>query len=419
MLHPSTYQNLILAIVLTTTTFVNVSSKADDRLEIAPDALQSASKMLREAIKKEEVTGAAHLVLHRGVTRHLEVAGVCDVDDRRPLKVDTILRIYSMTKPITSVAAMTLFEQGKFRLDDPVGKYIPAFAKTTVLERDGDAVKIVPAKRPITVRDVFRHTTGYSYGDESPARAYYEREGVRYRGPLEMFPPRMNIEQAAEALARIPALHHPGERFTYGFSTDLLGRLVEVWSGKSLDVYLQETIFAPLDMVDTGFSIPENKRERFASCHTTREGKVAIVDKATTSEFNEGFQFLSGGGGLVSTIRDYAKFCRMLAEGGALEGRRILKGETLQLMFTDQLNGVAEEFRFGLGFALRDVTLGNGDNTRRANQYSWAGYASTDFRIVPEEELVQIVVRQRVPSTHEFANELFSAVYKGVSAAKR
>jgi CubicO group peptidase (beta-lactamase class C family) len=320
-----------------------------------------------------------------------------------------------MTKPITSVAAMTLFEQGKFDLDDPVSKFIPAFAETTVLEGDGDSQQTVPAKRPITIRDVFRHTTGYSYGDGKPGvRKYYEREGMLYRPPAGMLPPKMNIEQAAEALARIPALHHPGERFTYGFNTDLLGRLIEVWSGKPLDQYLHGAVLEPLEMVDTGFSIPKDKRARFASCHTLQDGKLAIVDKAASSPFSEGFEFLSGGGGLISTVHDYANFCQMLVDDGEFKGKRLLKPDTIRLMFTDQLNGVAGGFRFGLGFAIAEVEIGSGENARKRNQYSWGGYASTDFRLVPAERLFQIVVRQRVPSSHELANRLFPIIYRGI-----
>ncbi len=382
---------------------------------VAPQAMERATTMLRSAVESGQVAGGAHLVQRAGKTCYLETAGLRDIDDRKPFEADTIVRIYSMSKPITSVAAMTLFEQGQFRLDDPVSKFIPAFATTKVLEKDGDAVKLVPAKRAITVRDVFRHTTGYSYGDGRPSpREHYEREGMRYRPPAGMLPPKLTIEQAAAALARIPALHHPGERFTYGFNTDLLGRLIEIWSGQPLDRYLQRAVFAPLEMADTGFSVPEDKRERFASCHTLRDGKLAVVDKAASSPYNEGFEFLSGGGGLVSTIGDYANFCLMLVDGGEFKGKRLLKEETLDLMFTDQLNGVAGGFRFGLGFAIADVPLGTGPAARTATQYSWAGYASTDFRIVPREKLVQIVLRQRVPSTHGLAGKLFSTIYSGV-----
>lgn len=383
--------------------------------DISRESLDQAKTELHRAIEAREIAGGSHMVVHRGSVVCFEVAGVCDIEDETPLRADTIMRIYSMTKPITSIAAMALYEQGKFQLDDPVADYIPAFEKTTVLNKDGGSQKVVPAKRQITIRDVFRHTTGYSYGSDHPkVREYYEREGLLYRPPHGMMPPNMTIEQAAEALARIPALHHPGERFTYGFSTDLLGRLIEVWAGKPLDEYLRRTIFEPLQMVDTGFSVPRSKRDRFASCHTWRGGKLVVTDKAADSPFGEGFKFLSGGGGLVSTMQDYANFCRMLVDGGEFKSKRLLKEETVKLMFTDQLNGVAGNFRFGLGFAIGKVAIGSGDARRKAAQYSWGGYASTDFRLVPEERLFQIIMRQRVPSSHDLANKLFSIVYEGV-----
>ena len=167
-------------------------------------------------------------------------------------------------------------------------------------------------------------------------------------------------------------------------------------------------------MVDTGFFIPKDKRARFASCHTLRDGSLVVVDKAASSPFNDGFEFLSGGGGLISTVPDYANFCQMLVDGGKFNGKRLLKPRTIELMFTDQLNGVAGGFRFGLGFAIAEVEIGSGENARRRLQYSWGGYASTDFRLVPEERLFQIFVRQRVPSSHDLANRLFAVVYAGV-----
>lgn len=393
-----------------------LQDKATQRLTISSDALTKAKAELAAAVESGKVAGAGHMVVINGETVYREVAGLRDIDDKTPFESDTLLRIYSMTKPITSVAAMTLYEQGKFDLDDPISKYIPAFAETTVLEGDGDSVKIVPAKRQITVRDVFRHTTGFSYGDGNPnPRKYYEEAGMRYRPPAGMRPPAMTIEQAAEALAKIPALHHPGERFTYGFSTDLLGRLIEVWSGKPLNEHMQEAVFTPLNMKDTGFSISEDKRNRFASCHTAVDGKLAIIDKAATSDFNGGFEFQSGGGGLVSTMQDYANFCQMLVNGGEFNGQRVLKNETVRLMFTDQLESVPGQFRFGLGFAIGEVTLGSGDSERTATQYSWGGYASTAFRIVPEEKLIQIVVLQRVPSANGLGDRLLPIIFKGAS----
>jgi CubicO group peptidase (beta-lactamase class C family) len=374
-------------------------------------ALEQARTELHRAVQDGRIAGAAHLVVRDGKTIYSEAAGLSDIDEKTSFKADSILRIYSMTKPIVSVGAMRLYEQGKFKLDDPVALYIPAFSNATVLQKVGDKAERVVPKRPMSIRDVLRHGTGYSYGDEERAREFYEREGMRYWGPADMFPPKMSIKMAAEALARIPALHHPGERFTYGFSTDLLGRLIEVWSSQPLDVHLQQAVFAPLEMVDTGFSVPKDKRGRFTTCHTLRDGKFAVADKAASSPFNDGFEFLSGGGGLVSTVPDYANFCQMLVDGGQFKGRRLLKEDTVKLMFTDQLNGVAGPFQFGLGFAISEVKLGSGQSQREATQYSWGGYASTDFRIVPGERLIQIFARQQVPSSHDLAGKLFATVW--------
>ena len=388
---------------------VPVRSPASDSTG-SGDAFARAKAELHRAVQEERVAGGAHLVVRDGKTLYAEAAGFGDIEERTPFTADSILRIYSMSKPITSVAAMMLFEQGKFGLDDPVARFIPAFTNATVLETVDGKPRQVPPKRPITVRDVLRHTTGCSYGDEPSVRAFYEREGLRYWGPQELFPPKMTVAQAADALARVPALHHPGTKFTYGFNTDLLGRLIEIWSGDSLDRYLQRALFEPLEMADTGFAVPREKRARFTSCHIVREGKLAVLDPAPSSPFNDGFEFLSGGGGLVSTVRDYANFCQMLVEGGKFEGRRLLKEETLRLMFEDQLHGVDGGNRFGLGFAIEDVTLGSGEGRREATGYRWGGYASTQFAVVPEEKLFQIFALQQLPYTEELAKRQFGIV---------
>lgn len=395
--------------------FVVVTTSADDSpAGVRAETLKSVRGHLRAAVDEKKIAGGSHLVWLHGHLVYLESAGYRDIDQRGRFAEDTLLRIYSMSKPITSVAAMTLYEQGKFRLEDPVSRFIPAFRKTTVLTEDG---KIVPANREITVLDVFRHTTGFSYGG-GRVQKYYEAEGMRYRDPAAMFPPDMPISQAADALARIPALHHPGEQFTYGFNTDLLGRLIEVWSGETLDNYLRKSVLQPLKMRDTFFQVPRSETTRFASCHTREDGRLAILDKSTRSPYLKGFKFLSGGGGLVSTIGDYSRFCQMLINDGRLDGIQVLKPATLKMMFSDQLNGVAGDFRFGLGFRIQRVKLGTGDAAAEFSQYSWGGYASTDFRVIPEQKAFQIVMRQHIPSAHGLAKYLMDEVAKGITPAK-
>ncbi|TWT39880.1 Esterase EstB [Thalassoglobus neptunius] len=395
--------------------WIGLTCSATWSQEISQQSESRASEIVNNAIESGQIAGAVHIVSRNGEIIFLNEAGVRDIESGQPMDTDTLVRIYSMSKPITSVAAMVLYEQDKFDLDDPVLKFIPSFTNAMVWSTTEKSP--VPPTRPMRVRDVFRHTTGYAYsgnGNRELEKAYSESE-MKYREPQGMFPPDMSIEEAAEALSRIPAHHHPGERFTYGFSTDLLGRLIEVWSGKTLAEQLQESIFDPLEMRDTSFSVSPEKQNRFASCHTHVADKLAIADKAVTSPYLEEFAFLSGGGGLVSTASDYAKFCDMLVNGGQRDGVRILKEETQQLMFTDQLEGAAGDFRFGLGFAINDIVVGTGVSQHSVKQYSWGGYASTDFRVVPEMNLYQIFIRQHIPSSHQLANQAFDIIYKGVN----
>jgi CubicO group peptidase (beta-lactamase class C family) len=370
------------------------------------------SETIQTEVEARRIAGGSHLVIHNGHIHRSTIGGYSDLDKKTPFNEKTIVRIYSMSKPITSVAAMILWEQGKFQLDDPVSKYIPAFRNMKVLARTENGFELVPPKRDLSVRDVFRHTTGYSYGGEASVKKYYEQENLKYHGPAGMFVPDMTIEQAAEALARIPALHHPGEYFTYGFSTDLLGRLIEVWSEQPLNEFMEQSIFQPLDMVDTGFKVPAEKRNRFSSCHTRNKNNLVVIDPSETSPFCNGFQFLSGGGGLVSTQSDYANFCTMLVNGGTFHEKQLLKEDTLKLMFEDQLKGITSPvFQFGLGFAINEITIGKDKQQRKALEYSWGGYASTDFRIVPSEKTVQIFLQQLVPSSHDLAHRQINAAY--------
>jgi CubicO group peptidase (beta-lactamase class C family) len=231
-----------------------------------------------------------------------------------------------------------------------------------------------------------------------------------------MFPPKMTIEKLADGLARIPALHQPGARFTYGFNTDLLGRLIEIWSGNSLDRYMREAVLEPLGMVDTGFSVPKDKRDRFASCHSTQGGKLVVIDAAQKSPYGKGFECLSGGGGMVSTASDYANFCRMIVDGGEFCGKRVLKAATVALLLEDQLHGSSGPFRFGLGsFTINKGKIGKGKAQREALEYFWGGLASTSVRIVPGEKLFQIVLRQHIPSAFTLDVELTKKMYSGIT----
>ena len=366
-------------------------------------------------VASKRSAGVAQLVMIDGHQAYSHSAGYRDIGEKLPFTLDTVVRMYSMTKPITSVVAMILHERGAFLLDDPISKYIPEFGAATVL--DGPLGKQVPVKpkRPLTVRDCFSHTTGYSYGEDFRITAYHIREKLTYRPPSGMYPPDLTLEQAALAMARIPALHHPGEKFTYGHSTDLLGRLIEVWAGKPLDRVFDELIIKPLGMKDTAFQVDSRLRKRFATTYYQKDGGLQVQDSYASSDYNKGFKFLGGGSGLVSTIRDYAIFCNMLVNDGKHGRRQVIKPETVRQMFTDQLAGVGGGFRFGLGFSIDDVKIGAGSASRMAKSYAWGGYASTTFQVIPELKLVNIVVQQQVPTYDVLGNTLSAQFREGLS----
>jgi len=383
-----------------------------EKSDISSSVLAAASSELEAEVSEQRIAGGMHMVLRHGGVVHFAIAGVSDIDDKTPMKADTIMRIYSMSKPITSVAAMKLWEAGRFRLDDPLQKYIPAFKDARVLVENDGKTTLAALDRPILVRDLFRHSSGYSYGSGA-VKTFHDKLGMLYRD-RGMFPPAMSIAEAADVLARIPLLHQPGERFTYGLNTDLLGRLIEIWSKQPLDEYLADSVFRPLGMIDSGFHVPEDKAKRFASCHASEDGALIIADKAISSPYLSKPAFLSGGGGLVSTMEDYARFCQMLVNGGSLDGKRLLQSATVQLMFTNQLGPASGDTRFGLGFAVQEIKIGSGEHERTAMAYRWGGYANTAFQLVPSENMAQVFMRQLVPSDHRVANKLFPLVYRGV-----
>jgi len=380
----------------------------------ADGTLEGATTHLQREVASKQIVGGMHLVLHAGKVVHFALAGAADIEEGGLLKKDALMRIFSMSKPITSVAAMQLWEQGKFRLDDPVARFIPSFADIKVRVTRNGKTQLVPPLRPITVRDLLRHTSGFSYGRKYGEQVLqdHRRVGVLYGGTKNMFPPEMTIAQAADALAQVPLLHHPGEQFTYGFNTDVLGRLVEVWSGDRLDHYMQKAIFDPLAMRDTGFFVPGEKAARFTSCHAVEEGKNVVVDRVSPhNPYVRGMKFISGGGGLVSTMEDYARFCLMMMAGGELNGQRVLKHATVWTMFSDQLDPALENGRWGLGFEIKPIELGSG---KTVTGYRWGGYANTNFVIIPERQLIQIFMRQNVPSTHRVSRKLFQRIYQGM-----
>lgn len=385
-----------------------------------------AAHLERNYLEPGKIAGCQVLVARHGIPAFARSFGYMDRERQRPMRDDTIFRIYSMTKPITSVALMQLFEEARFMLNDPVARFLPGWeAQRVWVSGDGDEMETKEPARPVTFRHVLSHTAGLTYGATNhPVDRAYRRLGIQ-RGPGE------TLVTFVEKLARAPLRYEPGERWMYSFATDVCGALVERISGRRLDEYFRARIFEPLGMVDTAFFVPPEKRERFAANYRRRPDKtLELVDDPETSPYLHEPTFLSGGGGLVGTIADYWRFCEMLRRGGEFEGERIIGSRTLELMTRNHLpdgrdltslaigafsETANEGVGFGLGFAVtldarRAGTLGEGD-------YYWGGAASTIFWVDPREDLVCIFMTQLMPSgTFNFRGQLKNLIYSAIEA---
>lgn len=368
------------------------------------------------------------MVSRRGRVAHFSSYGLIDKEDGRPVEPDTIWRIYSMTKPVTSVAAMMLWEQGKFELTDPISKWLPEFAEPRVYTA-GSAAKhsTVPATEPIRVWHLLTHTAGLTYGFH---RVHVTDEIYRNAG-FEFGSPRgMDLAESVQAWARLPLAFNPGAEWLYSVATDVLGRLVEVISGQPLDQFFTEHIFAPLGMTDTGFYVDDDRQHRLAALYAMPAGGGEIVrfDKMGQAAHRQP-RVLSGGGGLVSTTRDYARFTWMLLQGGQLEGVRLLSPRTLQTMTRNHLPGGVDlqiygrplfaEVRYdGVGFGLGFATTLDPAAAKiagNAGEFNWGGLASTAFWVDPTDEITVVFMTQLMPSsTYALRPQLRQLVYQSV-----
>jgi CubicO group peptidase (beta-lactamase class C family) len=397
-----------------------------DELGFSAARLARLDDMLAQKyIATRRLPGTLTLVARHGEVVHARAQGLADVERGIPLRDDTIFRIYSMTKPITSVALMMLVEQGKIALDEPVHRYIPEWKNLGVFVAGTHKLgfQTKPCTRPMQVVDLFRHTAGLTYGFQLRTNVdeAYRREKI---GEIEKAG---MLESMIQALARLPLEFSPGEAWNYSVATDVLGWLVQVVSGRPFEQFLAEEIFAPLGMVDTGFHVRDGQGHRLAACYQPKkDGTIALQDDPTTSSYLQPPGFVSGGGGLVSTAADYLQFARMLLNGGTLNGHRIISRKTLQLMTANHLPGgvdlpklsrslfseaAYDGVGFGLGFAVNTAnhkTLMPGSD----GSYFWGGAASTSFWVDPEEDLIGIFMTQLIPSsTWPVRNEMRTMVY--------
>lgn len=392
----------------------------------------------RQYVDTGRLPGVTTAVSRRGRLAWFDVRGRADVARDAPMADDTIVRIYSMTKPIVSVALMTLYEEGRFQLSDPVSRFIPSFAGLRVWD-DGNPAKYRTRfpEREMTVRDLLTHTSGLTYGFmyNHPVDALYRRRGVERVNPLtvpENASPSATVAEMCDRLAEVPLLFSPGTRWAYSVATDVCGRLCEILSGSSLDVFLRDRIFGPLGMVDTGFCVAPDAAHRLAANYAATPGDpLRLIDDPPTSEYLAMPTFLAGGGGLVSTAADYLRFAHMLLGKGELDGVRVLGRKTVEYMTTNHLpggrdlaamgqpvfgNAVYDGVGFGLGFSVIGDPAA-AQVVQSAGSYSWGGAASTVFWVDPAEELVVLLLTQLTPSsTYPIRQELQALAYQALTA---
>jgi CubicO group peptidase (beta-lactamase class C family) len=377
---------------------------APQQVGLSQERLDRIRPAMEKIIADNQMAGAVGLIARRGKMAYFETYGMADKEAGKPMRKDSIFRIYSMTKAVTGVAVMMLFEQGKFSLQDPVSKFLPEFAHVQVVVDKTDpasgrrTVYSVPADRPITILDLLRHTSGLDYAGprDEKGQPVYARLGIgaaNHDG--------MPLSELTKHLAEAGLVHQPGTLWDYGFSIDVLGRLVEVASGQPLDEYFSEHIFRPLKMVDTGFYVPEEKLSRLAALYApNRDGTIT---RSTDALQQDGYKkkpvLFMGGAGLTSTATDYGRFVQMLLNGGELDGTRLLSPTTVDLMHANVLGEIPKTgllppgYGFGLTFA---VNLGPGRTGLAASrgEYFWGGAAGTSFWIDPQEKLMGVFMMQ-------------------------
>jgi CubicO group peptidase (beta-lactamase class C family) len=374
--------------------------------------LARVTAYLAQYVDAGKLAGALTLVARGGQVAYCEPVGHLEIERRRPVTRDAVFRIYSMTKPIASVGLMMLYERGKLQLDDPVHRFIPSWKNLqTFVSGNHPNFATAPVARPMAIRDLLSHTSGLTYGfmERTNVDAAYRKLGVADRAR-----PGYTLRNMVDTLAQLPLEFSPGTRWNYSVSTDVVGHLIELISGQRLDAYLREHVLDPLGMRDTGFVVEQEQLPRFAANYQRQaDGSLKLVDDPEQSEFQE-CSFLSGGGGLVSTVPDYFRFTAMLRNRGELDGVRLLGRKTVELMTANHLPGGQDLTQlaqagmftetayagvgFGLGFSVmlspaRAPILGT------AGEYAWGGAASTAFWVDPVEDLIAIFMTQLMPSS--------------------
>lgn len=385
---------------------------------LSAERLERIQGVFQHEIDDGALAGAVALVARHGKVAYFETLGELDREASIPMRSDAIFRIASMSKPITSVAVMSLMEEGRFLLDDPVSRFLPGFADMQVavvddpLDPDSE-LTLVPAERQVTIRHLLSHTSGLTYGlfNRGPVGKLYRE--------ANLWGPDVTLSEFAAKVGELPLVHQPGTAWEYGISTDILGRVVEVASGMPFDEFLAERIFRPLGMNDTGFFVPDDKADRLAA-HYAVQRDGTLVPAPAHLDFRQPPALPSGGAGVVSTVGDYARFAQMLLNGGELDGVRILSRKSVELMSADHTAGLTErgilgDSGFGLGLAVRGP-LGDSGNLGSPGAVSWSGIYNTFFWVDPAEDLFAVFMTQVSPFGYrQWRNRIRVLTYQAVA----
>lgn len=397
----SLFISLLVAGISLLTACNQVPGAPEATLKTLPeDTIRLAYDAMQEYIDDGELAGISVMVVKDNETVVSENFGYADIENQKPITDSTIFRAFSMTKPVTTVALMMLYEAGKFQLDDKVSEYIPEFASTQVYNSETKSLE--PQETEMTIRHLLTHTSGIPYGwdQEAYIDSLYRVNGVSgWDGVLG---------DKVKILSGIPLKHQPGTTYEYGLSIDVAGYLVEVLSGMPLDEYFRTKIFEPLEMDDTGFYVPKEKHSRLALVyHSDENGTLAGPENPTEDHFKKPPTLFSGGGGLVTTVQDYSRFARMLLNGGMLDGAKILDESTVNLIMSDQLpEGVVYEESGGYGLG--------GLYNPETGLYGWNGAASTFFRVDPRNDMIVLAFTQYMPFDITYANEFSDIIYRAI-----
>ena len=379
---------------------------APEAVGLAPARLQEATDLLERYVDERKIAGAVAGVARKGKVAYLEAVGVQDLETRAPMSERSLFRIYSMTKAVTAVAAMILQEEGRFNLSDPVARYIPEFKNVRVAAAPGGTPRA--PSRDITVQDLMLHTSGLNHRTSE----IYRREEVRSRA--------IPMSQFIANLVHVPLMEDPGTRYRYSESTTVLGRLIEIWSGKPFEVFLDERVLRPLKMIDTGFWARADQRARLTTVYAPAAGGGLAPIELETVPFTERPALLEGAVGLLSTVPDYVRFSLMLLNNGELEGVRILGAKTVETMTRNGLSDEVQKARGGsMGWGLANVNVllnpptgaSGADLVRSAPQeYGWDGTAGTIFWVDPTTEMVTVLMTQSSPANPDSIRQRFKAI---------